>query len=248
MLMLRTLGIFVFLLLVWQLLILIFKLPIYILPSPLEVATALVNNGPLLFENSIPTIVEIVLGLIFGVALGMSLALLMVNLRLLRYWLLPLIVISQALPTFAFAPLLINWFGYGMASKIATIMLMLFFPVASAFYDGLRKTPLDWLDMGQIMNGNKLTILWQLRFPAALPNLATGIRLATALAPIGAIISEWIGASHGLGFLMLNANARLDTSLMFAAIFIIMIISLLLYTTIDVALLKSHFEKASLQN
>jgi len=110
---------------------------------------------------------------------------------------------------------------------------MIFFPVTTAFYDGLRRTPRAWLDMAKTMNATRWSILWQIRIPAALPALASGLRVAAALAPIGAIIGEWVGSSHGLGFLMLNANGRMQITLMFAALFSITMLTLVLYYSVD---------------
>jgi putative hydroxymethylpyrimidine transport system permease protein len=158
--------------------------------------------------------------------------------RPVKNWFFPILIISQALPTFAIAPLLVIWLGYGMASKIITTMIMLFFPITSAFYDGLRRTELGWLDLAKTMRAKKWRVFLYIRIPAALPALASGLRVAAAIAPIGAVVGEWIGASHGLGYLMLNANARMQIDLMFAALFTIIIFSLALYFIID-ALLRA---------
>lgn len=239
MIFLRGITVTISLLLLWQLTVILFKLPSYILPSPIQTFIALYTNINLIINESFYTILETLLGLFLGTLLGCSLALSMQLFRPLKYWLLPILIISQALPTFAIAPLLVIWFGYGMAAKIITIMLMLFFPAASAFYDGLRRTDPGMLDLAQIMHAPRWRILWFIRVPAALPSLASGLRVATAAAPIGAIIGEWVGASHGLGFLMLNANARMQIDLMFATLFVIIIFGLILYFSMD-KLLK-HF-------
>ncbi len=220
-------------LLVWQLSVIIFQLPAYILPSPIQVFAALYTNVNLIAQESLSTILETLIGLFLGTLLGSSLALMMTFFRPLKSWLLPLLIVSQALPTFAIAPLLVIWFGYGIASKIVTIMLMLFFPVASAFFDGLRRTDSNWLDLANIMGASTWRTLWCIRIPAALPHFASGLRVATATAPIGAIIGEWVGASHGLGFLMLNANARMQIDLMFATLIVLVFLSLVLYFSID---------------
>lgn len=226
------------LLFIWQIIVSVFGLPSYILPSPFAVLHVLLNQAPLLFSEAIPTIIETMIGFILGVAIGCGAALCIAFFRPLAFWLLPILIISQAIPTFAIAPLLVIWFGFGLASKIATTVLMLFFPVTSAFYDGLKRTDQNWLDLAKTMNAKKSLIFWHIRIPAALPHLASGIRLAAVIAPIGAIIGEWVGASQGLGFLMLNANARMQIDVMFAALIIIIILSLLLYTSIDKILTK----------
>jgi len=134
---------------------------------------------------------------------------------------------------FAIAPLLVLWLGFGMASKIAMSVLIIYFPVTAAFYDGLRRTPSGWQDLAQVMGGSKWLILRHLQIPAALPALASGLRIATAVSPIGAIIGEWVGASSGLGYLMLQANARLQTDLMFAALITLSLFAVTLYLLID---------------
>lgn len=225
------------LLLLWQAFIFIFHLPSYILPSPWQVFNTLYQQAPLFIEQTWPTLWETLSGLLLAILLGVIVAIAMSAFRLIRWWLLPLLIISQAIPTFAIAPLLVIWFGYGMASKIITTTLMLFFPIASAFFDGLRRTPVAWLDLAKTLHASSLRTLWFIRIPAAIPSLVSGIRVATVMAPLGAIIGEWVGASRGLGFLMLNANARLQIDVMFACIAIIMVWALLLYASVNHILL-----------
>jgi len=140
---------------------------------------------------------------------------------------------SQAVPVFALAPLLVLWLGYGMGSKITMAVLIIFFPVTAAFYDGLRRTETEWLELGRVMNASSFAILYHVRIPAALPAFASGIRVATAVAPIGAIVGEWVGSSAGLGFYMLHANARMQTDLMFAALALLVTVALTLYFLVD---------------
>ena len=210
-----------------------FALPPYILPTPLAVFKIGYLRADLIAHEAIPTIIETLLGLFFGTLLGCIAALVMAYFRPLNLWLLPILIISQAVPTFVIAPLLVLWFGYGMSSKIVTTIIMIFFPIASSFFDGLRRTEPGWLDLAKTMQAKKWRVFWHIRIPAALPSLASGLRVATALAPIGAIVGEWVGASRGLGFLMLNANARMQIDLMFAALFTIVLFSLLLYFCVD---------------
>ena len=145
----------------------------------------------------------------------------------------PVLVVSQAIPVFALAPLMVLWFGFGMTAKILMAMLVIFFPVTANFADGLRRTPPGWLDLARTMNASPWAVLRHIRLPAALPAFASGLRVATAIAPIGAIIGEWAGASSGLGYVMLNANARIQTDLMFAALFILAVLTIALYVLVD---------------
>ena len=148
-----------------------------------------------------------------------------------RRLLLPLMVFSQTGPVFALAPLLTLWLGYGIGSKIAMTLLIIYFPVASTFYDGLRNTPPGFLDLAATMNATPRRTLFQVRVPAALPSLASGLKLAAVYAPIGAVIGEWVGASRGLGYLMLLANGRVKIDLMFAALVVLAALTILLHTT-----------------
>lgn len=228
-----SIGICLLVLLIWETSILLGSLPDYILPPPNQVFTMLYEQSSLLAYHALPTIFETLLGLVLGIACGCGIALMIALFQPLERWFLPILIMSQAIPTFAIAPMVVIWFGYGIASKVVITTLMIFFPVASAFYDGLRRTPYPWLDLAKSMNANQFSIFLHIKIPAALPALASGIRIAAAIAPIGAIVGEWVGASRGLGYLMLNANARLQIDMMFAALIVIIMFALLLYSTVD---------------
>lgn len=221
------------LLLIWQLAVMLFRIPPYILPTPLLVVKSLVHYAGLIAHESLPTVIETVIGFLCSAVFGIFGALLLSYFRPARIWFLPILLISQALPTFAIAPLFVIWFGYGIASKIAITILMLFFPITSAFYDGLIRTCPGYLELAQTMNASKWRILWHIRVPAALPALGSGLRVAATFAPMGAVIGEWVGASQGLGFLILNANARMQIDLMFAALVVLVIVTLLFYFLVD---------------
>ncbi|MCB2218540.1 ABC transporter permease [Desulfofustis glycolicus] len=222
----------------WQLVVLATKAPPYILPGPWPVLQAAIANGSTLLHHLQTTGIEMVAGLLVGTLLGTSCALVMIIAPLLRRWLLPVLVISQAVPVFALAPLLVLWLGYGMASKIAMAVLIIFFPVASSFYQGMRRTNRDLLELARIMGARPVNVLRFIVIPAALPAFASGLRVATAVAPIGAVVGEWVGSSAGLGFYMLHANARMQVDVMFAALALLSAVSLVLYFSVDYLLDK----------
>ena len=143
-----------------------------------------------------------------------------------------MLVFTQALPVFALAPLLTLWLGYGLWSKVAMAVLIIYFPITSSFFDGLMRTPPGYLDLARTMQASPRAILWHIRIPAALPSLASGMRLAAVYAPIGAVIGEWVGSSQGLGYLMLLANGRAKTDLMFAAMLTLGVFSIVLHMII----------------
>ncbi|MFA7429370.1 MAG: ABC transporter permease [Rhodospirillaceae bacterium] len=208
----------------------------YLLPSPWQTAQVLVARADLIARHAWVTGLEIILGLIAGTVLGSVSAVALASFRPARQWLMPLLVVSQAIPVFAIAPLLVLWLGYGLGSKVAMATLIIYFPVTAALFDGLRRTDPGWLDLAGVMGGNRWRTLRYIRLPAALPAFASGLRVATAVAPIGAIVGEWVGSAAGLGYLMLHANARMQVDLMFAALFVLAVFAVLLYAGVDAVL------------
>jgi putative hydroxymethylpyrimidine transport system permease protein len=223
----------------WQVVVSLSGAPPYILPSPLAVAQAWITRPNLFIHHGAITMAEILLGLTFGLALGIASALVMAYFRPARQWLMPVLVVSQAVPVFALAPILVLWVGYGMASKVVMATLIIYFPVTAAFHDGLRRTEPGWVELARTMNGNRWAILRHVRIPAALPALGSGLRVATAVAPIGAIVGEWVGSSSGLGYLMLHANARMQIDIMFAALATLALLAVALYFSVDFAVRRA---------
>ena len=227
----------------WQAVVLITGVEHYILPGPGTVALAAFESAGLIARNALVTIIEILLGLAFGVLIGAASAIVIGYFAPARRWLLPVLVVSQAIPVFAIAPLLVLWIGYGLASKVAMASLIIYFPVTTSFLDGLRHTERGWIDLARTMTagerGGRWASMRHIRFPAALPALASGIRVATAVAPIGAVVGEWVGSSAGLGYLMLHANARVQIDLMFAALLVLAVFAVTLYLTVDAALRRA---------
>jgi putative hydroxymethylpyrimidine transport system permease protein len=230
----------------WWLIVIATGLPPFILPSPDRVATALWTHRAAIAENATVTAFEVVAGLVLGAMLG---ALTAINLALFptaRTLVRPILVFFQAVPVFALAPILTLWLGYGIWSKLAMALLIIFFPVTSAFYDGLTRTPQGFLDLAHVMQASHWRVMARIRIPNALPALASGLRLAAVYAPIGAVIGEWVGASRGLGYLMLLANGRAQTDVMFAALLVLATLTVLLHYTVDTASrrLAAYFDPA----
>ncbi|WP_422128553.1 ABC transporter permease [Vibrio hannami] len=217
----------------WQLVVSFFKLPPFILPAPKAVFIKLIDRYDVLLSHTWVTAQEIFLGLLLGLTMGLMFALQMLLFDPVKRWLLPILIASQAIPTFAIAPILMLWLGYGIASKVVMAALIIFFPVTTCCYDGLRNTPTGYLDLAKTMSASKWELLRYVRFPAALPALASGVRVAVVVAPIGAVVGEWVGSSAGLGYLMLQANARMMIDEMFAALFILATFSIALYFISD---------------
>lgn len=218
---------------IWQAIVDIFAMPSFILPAPLDVFTKLIQRQDVLLKHTWVTAQEILLGLLLGLSMGLFFALQMLLFKPVKRWLLPLLIASQAIPVFALAPVLMLWLGYGIASKVVMAAIIIFFPVTTCCYDGLRNTPSGYLDLAKTMGASRWQLLRHVQLPASLPTLASGIRVAVVIAPIGAVAGEWVGSSEGLGYLMLHSNARMMIDEMFAALFILSALSVALYFITD---------------
>jgi putative hydroxymethylpyrimidine transport system permease protein len=218
---------------VWWGAVAIFRPEPFILPGPGRVAIAFVTRWHELAVNGATTAYEIGLGLAAGCIIGIAIALAMAAFPRFGRLATPVVVASQSLPVFAIAPVLVLWFGFGLASKVVMATTIIFFPVASSFYDGLTRTDEGLLDLAALYRATRLQRLLVIRVPAAMPSLVSGLRMAATVAPIGAIIGEWVGASSGLGLVMMQANARLQTDFMFAALAVLVALSLALRLGID---------------
>ncbi|MDN3696061.1 ABC transporter permease [Vibrio sp. 03-59-1] len=222
----------------WQAIVVIFETPPFILPAPLDVFNSLIQRSDVLAKHTFVTAQEIILGLLLGLSMGLLFALQMLLFKPVKRWLLPILIASQAIPVFAIAPVLMLWLGYGIASKIVMAALIIFFPVTTCCYDGLRNTPVGYLDLAKTMGATKWQMLRHIQLPASLPTLGSGIRVAVVIAPIGAVAGEWVGSSEGLGYLMLQTNARMMIDDMFAALFVLSALSVSLYFCADFILKK----------
>lgn len=217
----------------WQVLVWATDIPHFILPGPARVGLSLWTNAPLLWEHAQFTLFNLLTGMAAGIALGIATAL---NLALspgARLLLRPMLVFAQAVPVFALAPILTLWLGYGAASKTVIVMLVIYFPITSSYFDGLMRLPAPLTDLAQQMQASPIRRLYLLQIPHARPALFSGLRLAVVYAPFAVIIGEWVGSSRGLGYLMLMANGRGQTDLMFAALMVLAAMSLILFGLVE---------------
>lgn len=218
---------------IWQTVVWVGDLPKFILPGPGLVAETLWKSRVLIAENALVTLSEVLVGLVLGAILGGLSAIGLAASSMARVLVRPMLVFSQAVPVFALAPILTLWLGYGLWSKVAMALIIIYFPVTSSFFDALMRTHPDWLGLARVMGATPARVMWHIRIPSALPGFATGLRLAAVYAPIGAIIGEWVGASKGLGYLMLLANGRAKIDLMFASLIVLAVLTLCLHALVD---------------
>lgn len=223
------------LLIIWQTVCWVGLIPAYMLPSPTEVISAFVSEFPLLLENSVVTLQEAFIGLLLGVAVGFIVAVLMDTFEILYKAFYPLLIITQTVPSVAIAPLLVLWFGYEMMPKIVLIVISTFFPVAVGLLDGFRSADKDTIGLLRSMGANRMQIFRYIKFPSALPQLFSGLRIAAAYSVVGAVISEWLGGFGGLGVYMTRVRKAFAFDKMFAVIFLISAISLALMALVGFA-------------
>ena len=217
----------------WQAVIWATGVARFILPPPALVAETIWKSRALLAEHAAITMAEVLIGLVLGALLGFLSAIGLAASPVARALVKPMLVFSQAIPVFALAPILTLWLGFGLWSKITMALIIIYFPVTSSFFDALMRTNQDWLGMARVMKARPWRIMWYIRIPSARPGFASGLRLAAVYAPIGAIIGEWVGASKGLGYLMLLANGRAKTDLMFAALIVLAVLTILLHAGVN---------------
>lgn len=198
------------------------------LPSPLEVVRAFITDFPLLMSHSGVTLLEAFLGLFFGVAIGFLIAVCMEHLPGVYRAVYPIIVITQTVPTVAIAPLLVLWLGYGIAPKIVLIIIVTFFPITVGMLDGFRSADTDMIQLLRSMGATKFQIFCHIKIPCSLTHFFASLRISVSYSVVGAVISEWLGGFEGLGVYMTRVKKSYAFDRMFAVIFLISAISLIL--------------------
>lgn len=227
-------SLIVLLLGLWEGAVRAFRVPAYILPPPSRIFATFGTSLPLLAHHGAVTLAEILLGLLLATGFGVLLALALHASPSLERALRPFLLASQMIPVFAIAPLLVVWLGYGMGPKVVVTALIGFFPIAVNEWDGLRTAGAESIDLLRSMGATRRQLLVKLLFPASLPSFFSGLKVAATLSVVGATIGEWVGARRGLGFLMLESNARLRVDLVFASILMLTLVGLLLYAALRI--------------
>jgi NitT/TauT family transport system permease protein len=232
-----------FALLVWHVIVRATGLPRFILPSPVDVWLRFLRaleDGSLLRHTGV-TLLEILLGLLAGIAFASVVGYALAKSRPLERALSPYLVASQAIPIIAIAPLLVIWLGNGILSKVVICTLIVFFPVLINTIVGVRAVPPALYDMMRSLRATRWQILLKLEVPASLPILLGGLRIGATLSVIGAIVGELVDANQGLGFLLQLGDFQYDTSMVFVAVFTLIALALALYGV--VTLLERKFLK-----
>lgn len=214
------------LLVAWEAVVDLGLVPNFLLPTPVQVAGALVGDAALLSGHLLTTLAEAVLGLAVGVALGFAFAVLMDRFETFYLAFQPLMTISQTIPTVAVAPLLVLWLGYGIVPKVVLVVLSTFFPVTVSLVSGFRSVDPDVIDLMRTMNASRWQVFWYAKLPAAAEQFFSGLKISATYAIVGAVIAEWLGGNEGLGVYMTRVRKSFSYDRMFASIIVISALSL----------------------
>src|ERR1700710_866546 len=220
-------------LLVWQIFVVAWGVPAYLLPSPSAIGYAFINQLPLLLSNGWVTVYEMLAGYALAVAIAIPLAIAITSSRRFNQLVMPTMLFFQIIPKVAIAPLFLVWFGVGPTPKILVAFLISFFPIVIDAAVGLRSMSLEMTDLARSMGASRMQVFAQFRLPTSLPYLFSGLKVAATLAIAGTVVGEFVGADKGLGYLLLTTNSNMETSLMFATIVALTIIGLVFYYIVE---------------
>jgi len=216
-------------LLFWEFAVVVFRIPRYILPSLSSVIRQFIKNFDLIWEYTLVTGYETLVGFAIAVAIGVPLSMLTAFSRLLRQTFYPFAVALEMVPKIAFAPIFVTWFGFGFIPKMIIVFLVCFFPILLNGILGFTSLSQEMVYFSRSTGANQLRMFWKIRLPAALPELFVGLKGAAVNATVGATISEWIGGDAGLGYYIQIATGQLRMDLAFAIIFMLTLLGLLVF-------------------
>lgn len=212
----------------WQLCVSLELIPDYLLPSPLQIVEAFIEDFPLLMEHAKYTLATAFIGTAIGLIISFVLSIIMDLSKTMKELIYPVILLNQTIPTIAIAPLLIIWLGYGITPKVVLVVLAVFFPITIALVDGYQSVSREHLNLFKSMKASKYQLYRHLKIPSAMGSFFTGLKVALSYALISAVIAEWLGGYHGLGVYMTRVRKSYDLDSMFAVIFLISFLTILL--------------------
>jgi NitT/TauT family transport system permease protein len=229
----RPIWLIFVLIVLWDLVIRLFKIPPYLIPPPVQVVQQLVKEWPMLWRESLPTLYATLGGFVLSALVGVPVAMWIAYSRLVESFVYPLLVFSQSVPKVAIAPLFVVWFGFGVVPKVIAAFLLGFFPVIVATVQGFKSVEGDVIDLARSMGANPFKIFLKFRLPQAMPAIFSGLKVSVTLAVVGAVVGEFVGSNSGLGYVLQKANGTFDLPLMFAALVILSMIGVLLFLAIE---------------
>ncbi|WP_370948551.1 ABC transporter permease [Amycolatopsis sp. cg5] len=206
----------------------------YLVPSPADTLRVILDKPGYFGFHTWVTTYETVLGFGIAIVVGVLAAVLMVSSPAVEKTVYPLLLFAQVIPKIAIAPLFVVWLGFGLTPKIFVAVLMAFFPVVISMVTGLKSIDPEMLQLSATMGAGRGQTFRKIRFPASLPYLFSGLKIAATLAVTGAVVGEFVGANAGLGYVILQANGNLDTPVLFAGLFIMSLLGVVLFVLVEV--------------
>jgi ABC-type nitrate/sulfonate/bicarbonate transport system permease component len=223
------------LLLIWELAVRINHLPLYILPSPIQIIKTLAGTFPLLLLHTVSTLEEALLGFVLAIIIAFITAFVLDHYYWLNQAVYPLLIVSQTIPIITLAPLFLIWFGWGILPKIIVVVLVCFFPIVISLLNGFNSVDPDQISLFRSMGASRIAIFKMVKLPSALPLFFSGLKISASYSIMAAVIGEWLGAERGLGYFMTIAQKSFRVDRVLAAVVIIALLSILLVKTIDLA-------------
>ncbi|MEP9355785.1 ABC transporter permease [Xanthobacter sp. KR7-65] len=227
--------VFVCLITGWELACTIGKVPQWLLPAPSRIVGALWTARDILPIHIMTTTIEVLLGFGLGVSVGVPLSILIVLSPLARKVIYPILVVLQSVPKVALAPIVLVWIGYGTGSKVLIAAMTAFFPIIINTSAGMEAVPRELLELSRSLNSPSLKVFWKVRLPFAMPYLFSGMKVAMALALIGAVVGEFVGSDRGLGYLILTFSSTMNTPLVFGAMALLAVLGICLFYVVSLA-------------
>jgi NitT/TauT family transport system permease protein len=219
----------------WEVGTRVFSIPAFLLPPPSKIVVSFAEHGGLLLKHGWVTTIEIVLGYLLSIVVGVPLALAIFMWPAFSRSVLPLLISSQAMPKVAVAPLLLVWFGFGLVPKVLIAFLIAFFPIVISTAVGLASIEQEKIHLARSMGLGAAATFFKIRLPSALPSVFGGLKISITLAVVGAVVGEFVGGDAGLGYLLMVANGSLDTPLLFAGIIALTVQGIVLYFLVELA-------------
>ena len=220
-----TLGFFV----LWQIFCMVLRIDLFILPTPIEVFQSLSTYPTAILMNALHTFFSTLIGFALAVAFGLALGLVLGASRLMYDGIYPIMIAFNSVPKVAIVPLLIVWFGIGTIPAIITAFVISFFPIVVNVATGLATIEPEMQDVMRVLGAHKMQILWKIGIPRAMPYFFASLKVAITLAFIGSIVAETVASNFGIGYLMMEASARFDVPLVFAGLFVIAAMGVIMY-------------------
>ena len=213
---------------IWQLVYMFKLVPGYMLPSPIQVGKAFIREFDVLMVHLSVSLTEAFVGLLLSIVGAFLLAMLMDRFQKVYQSIYPLLIISQTIPVIAIAPLLVLWMGYGIAPKVMVIFIVCLGPITIGLLDGFKNCDRDAIRLIQSMGASRKQIFWHMKLPFAMPHFLSGLKISVSYAVIAAVVAEWLGGNKGLGVYMTRVRKSYAFDEMFAVIFLVSIVSLIL--------------------